>query len=233
MSVAPTILYSVGLMLSVGLTGNIASGKSLVAAQLEKLGAVILDADQMGHRLIGPGGAAVQAVLTAFGPGVAGKDQGIDRSRLGPIVFADPAARARLDGIVHPMLMTAIRLQLAGLEAGEAGEQKGAAPSVPLIVAVDAALIFELGMADEFDRVVVVTTSDAQREARLVGRGLSLSEARKRMASQWPEAEKVRRADLVIANDGTPEALSDRVASLWNTLTQAATLPSQRKEHPG
>jgi len=220
-------------MLSVGLTGNIASGKSLVAAQLEKLGAVIIDADQLGHRLIGPGGAAVQAVLNAFGAGVAGTDQGIDRSRLGPIVFADPAARARLDGIVHPMLTSAIRSQLAGLAAGDARDGNDVASHVPLIAVVDAALIFELGMAEEFDRVVVVTTSDANREARLAGRGLSVSEARKRMASQWPEAEKVRRADHVISNDGTPAELSDRVVLLWNTLTQAAALPSQRKEHPG
>lgn len=217
-------------MLSVGLTGNIASGKSLVAAQLEKLGAVVLDADRMGHELIGPGGAAVDAVRSAFGDTVAGPNQGIDRARLGPIVFGDAASRAVLDGILHPRLMADIRSQLAGLAAGEAREDEDGAPSAPRIVVVDAALIFELGMAAEFDRIVVVTTSDTQREERLVGQGLSRAEARARMASQWPEAEKVRRADLVIVNEGTPAALSDRVMELWTTLIQAAAGPSPRKD---
>jgi dephospho-CoA kinase len=217
-------------MLSVGLTGNIASGKSMVAAHLERLGAVIIDADRIGHELIGPAGAAVDDVRTAFGAAVVGPDGGIDRAVLGPLVFADPAGRERLNAIVHPRLVAEIRRRLAGMAAAESREDWEGGPVVPLIAVVDAALIYELGVAGDFDRVVTVTTSDAAREARLVGKGLTIDEARRRIASQWPEAEKVRRADHVITNDGTPAELAAAVDELWETLTRAAASPSHGKE---
>ncbi|TPW07462.1 MAG: dephospho-CoA kinase, partial [bacterium] len=153
-------------MLSVGLTGNIASGKSLVASQLESLGAVVLDADRLGHRLIGPMGAAVDEILAAFGSDLALPDGGIDRTRLGPIVFGDPGARSRLNGIVHPRLIEQIRGELAALEAAEGRGNQDGVPSPALIAVLDAALIFELGVADDFDRIVVVTAPDAIRETR-------------------------------------------------------------------
>jgi len=220
-------------MLSVGLTGNIASGKSMVAAQLENLGALIIDADRIGHDLIGPGGPVVDAVLAAFGKGVAGPAGDVDRGKLGPLVFADGEARERLNAIVHPFLINEIRLRLSALAAAEAREDLEGGPVVPMIVVVDAALIFELGVADDFDRIVVVTAPDAIRYARLSARGLSPPRARERMASQWPEAEKVRRADLVITNSGTTAELETQVSRLWTTLTLAAASPSQRKDEPG
>ena len=217
-------------MLSVGLTGNIASGKSLVAAQLEAHGATIIDADRIGHELIGPGGAAVASVCAEFGPELVGADGGIDRSRLGPVVFRDPVKRERLNALVHPSLVAEVRERLRGLEAAESREDWEGGPVVPMIAVVDAALIFELGMDAEFDRLVVIAAPEAKRLDRLVAKGTSADEARRRMASQWPEAEKVRRADHVIVNDGTPEELARRVDELWKELTRAAASPSRRKD---
>jgi dephospho-CoA kinase len=217
-------------MLSVGLTGNIASGKSMVAAQLESLGATIIDADRIGHELIGPGGLAVAQVLDSFGAHLAGADGGIDRGRLGPIVFSDPAARERLNAIVHPALIAEIRQRLEGLRSAESREDWEGGPVVPLLAVVDAALICELGLAGEFDCLVVVVAADETRLARLVAKGMPADEARRRMASQWPQAEKARRADHVIENDGTPEELGSRVDELWKQLTLAAASPSQGKD---
>ncbi|HEX7880310.1 MAG TPA: dephospho-CoA kinase [Candidatus Eisenbacteria bacterium] len=217
-------------MLSVGLTGNIASGKSMVAAQLESLGAVVIDADRIGHVLIGSGGAAVDEVRAAFGPGVVGQEGGIDRALLGPVVFADPAARERLNAIVHPRLVAEIRRRMEGMASAESREDWEGGPPVPLILVVDAALIFELDMAGDFDVVVVVSAPEAVREARLVAKGLTAEEARRRIASQWPEVEKVRRADHVIVNDGAPERLAADVEQLWKILTRAAASPSHRKD---
>lgn len=218
------------IMLSVGLTGNIASGKSMVAAQLESLGALVIDADRIGHELIGPGGAAVDDVRSAFGAGVIAPDGGVDRAALGPVVFADPDARARLNAIVHPRLIAEIRGRLEGMAAAESREDWEGGPLVPMIAVVDAALIFELDMAADFDVVVVVTAPEALRVERLVAKGLSADEARRRMDSQWPEAEKVRRATHVIVNDGPPDRLAADVEKLWTTLTRAAASPSHRKD---
>jgi len=218
------------IMLSVGLTGNIASGKSMVAAQLESLGAVVIDADRIGHELIGPGGAALDDVRAAFGPGVIADGGGVDRAALGPVVFADPAARERLNAIVHPRLVAEIRRRLEGMAAAESREDWEGGPLVPLIVVVDAALIFELDVADDFDLVVVLAAPEAIREGRLVAKGLTAEEARRRMTSQWPEAEKIRRADHVIVNDGAPERLAADVEELWKILTRAAASPSHRKD---
>jgi dephospho-CoA kinase len=222
--------YDGPIMLSVGLTGNIASGKSRVAAQLESLGALVIDADRIGHELIGPGGPAVDDVRALFGAGVIAPDGGVDRSALGPIVFADPDARTRLNGVVHPRLIAEIRRRLEGMAAAESREDWEGGPVVPIIGVVDAALILELGVADDFDVLVVVTAPEALRLGRLEARGLSRDEARRRMESQWPEAEKVRRANHVIVNDGPPERLAADVDRLWTKLTRAAASPSHRKD---
>jgi dephospho-CoA kinase len=214
-------------MLRLGLTGNIASGKSLVAAHLARKGAVVIDADRIGHELIGPGGAALADVVAEFGPGVLGTDGGVDRAQLGTLVFAEPAALARLNAIVHPRLVAEIRRRFAEL-AAEAAQGGG-----PRVAVLDAALIFELDVAREFDRVWVVTAPERSREARLVAKGLSPAEARRRIAAQRPEAEKAGRADCVIANDGTTAELAARVDALWDSIAEAAGPPvSTGKDEP-
>lgn len=199
-------------MLKVGLTGNVASGKSLAAHRFAELGAEVVDADRIGHRLIGPGGGAVRAVLDAFGADFEAADGGVDRSRLGPVVFSDPAALERLNTLVHPPLVAEVRRSFERLASGS---------SPPAAVVLDAALLFELGVDRDMDVVVVVTAPEEVREARLVAKGLSVAEARRRIGAQRPEAEKALRADHIIENDGTREALLARVEALWPILLAA------------
>jgi dephospho-CoA kinase len=208
-------------MLKVGLTGNIASGKSLAAHRFAELGARIVDADRIGHRLIGPGGAAVSEVLAAFGDDFRLPDGGVDRSRLGPVVFADPAALARLNALVHPRLVAEVRTAFGRLAAE---------PEPPAVAVLDAALLFELGVDRDMDRVIVVTASESLREARLVAKGLSISEARRRIAAQESEADKVRRADHVIANESSREDLFAKVEKLWPILLAAAPSPGRKDD---
>lgn len=208
-------------MLRIGLTGNIASGKSMVARRLEELGAVIIDADRIGHELIGPGGACRGAVVQAFGPGILGAGGGVDRGRLGRIVFSDPAELRRLNSLVHPPLVAAIRRRMAELESA------GAA-----VVVLDAALLFEFGLAGEFRPVVVVTSPPAERVARLVERGLDPAEAARRVAAQGPDDDKVRRADRVLMNDRTPRELAALVAELWQSTGAAALVSHEGKDRP-
>lgn len=208
-------------MLKVGLTGNIASGKSLAARRFAELGAAVIDADTIGHRLIGAGGAAVRAVLEAFGPDFQASDGGVDRTRLGPVVFADPAALARLNALVHPRLVAEVRDEFTRLAT---------LPGPPDVAVLDAALLFELGVDADMDRIVVVTAPAALREARLVAKGLTAEEARRRIGAQRPEAEKVRRADFVIANDDTREAFLARVEELWPLLLEATRSPGRKDD---
>lgn len=208
-------------MLRIGLTGNIASGKSMVARRLDELGAVVIDADRIGHELIGPGGACRDAVVQAFGPGIVGEGGRIDRGRLGRIVFADPAELRRLNAIVHPPLIDAIRRRAAELESS------GAA-----VVVLDAALLFEFGLADEFRPVVVVTAAPAERAARLAARGLDPAEAARRVAAQGSDGDKIARADRVLVNDRSPDELAVKVNELWHSTGAAALVSPEGKDRP-
>lgn len=206
-------------MLRIGLTGNIASGKSMVARLLEDRGAVIIDADRIGHELIGPDGPARAAVLERFGPGILGPDGEIDRGRLGRIVFADPAARQRLNEVVHPLLIAGIRRRLAA--AAEQGVE---------VIVLDAALLYEFGLEGEFDRIVAVSAPAELRVARLVVRGLPVDEAWRRVRAQGSPADKEKRADRVIVNDGRPEELAASVADFWRESGAAARQADRGKD---
>lgn len=212
-------------MAVIGLTGSIASGKSLLAARLAERGAVVIDADALGHALIEPGGAAFAPVVSAFGGDILAPGGGIDRGRLGERVFADPAERARLNALVHPHLVAALARRVADAEA------KGA----PLVV-VDAALIYEIGIPEAFDAVVVVRTTPERQLAWLRRRGLSETAARQRIAAQMPPAEKARRARFVVDNDGPPEAMAaaaDRLIRECSSLPVRATRSFEpRKDVP-
>src|SRR5262245_39040565 len=191
----------------IGLTGGIGSGKSTVAAILGELGAHVIDADRVGHEVYLPGTEGFTRVVEAFGPGVVGADGAIDRGALGKIVFADPAALARLNALVHPLIGEEIRRRIA------AARDAGNAPIV-----VEAAIMFEAGWRF-FDHVWLVTTPPETAIARVVAsRGLAAEAVRARMGAQMPEAERRRLADRVIENDGTPQALRARVEEAWRTL---------------
>jgi dephospho-CoA kinase len=198
-------------MLRIGLTGNIASGKSTVADVWRRLGATVIDADLLARQAVEPGTPALASIADAWGPRVLEEGE-LDREELRRIVFADPAARARLEAIVHPAVAS---LREAALREAEA---KGA----PIVVE-DVPLLFEAGMVDLFDVVVLVHAPEQARLERLVhGRGLSPTEARAMMSAQMPSELKRARADHVIVNAGTLGDLEDRARSLWRTLERSA-----------
>ena len=181
-------------MLKVALTGGIATGKSHVLDELRKRGVPCLDADQLAHGVEAAGTEATRAIAARFG-NVLAADGAVDRRKLAPIVFADPAARRDLEAIVHPAVYRAIA---AGLRAFELLGHYA-------LAVVDVPLLFETGHASDFDRVIVTACTPATQVARLVARGMPEAEARQRLAAQWPTEEKAARADFVIRTDGTFE----------------------------
>jgi dephospho-CoA kinase len=198
-------------MLRIGLTGNIASGKSTVADVWRRLGATVIDADLLARRAVEPGTPALASIAAAWGPRVLA-DGELDREALRRIVFTDPDARARLEAIVHPAVAS---LREAALREAEAGGER--------IVVEDVPLLFEAGLVDRFDVVVLVHAPEETRLERLVrDRGLSAAEARGMMSAQMPSELKQARADHVIVNAGTLGDLEDRARSLWRTLERAA-----------
>ncbi|MBX6342091.1 MAG: dephospho-CoA kinase [Thermomicrobiaceae bacterium] len=188
----------------IGLTGNIACGKSLVLGLLRDLGAETIDADEVAREVMAPGTPTARRVAETFPEAVA-PDGTLDRRRLAAIVFSDPAALARLEAIVHPPTIAAI--------------QDRVARSRSRVVVVDAIKLFEAGIADACDEVWVVTCRPEQQVERLMRRnGFSREEALMRIAAQPPQSEKVARADRVIDNSGTPEATAAQVRAAWVDL---------------
>ncbi|WP_369133301.1 dephospho-CoA kinase [Modestobacter sp. I12A-02662] len=196
-------------MLRIGLTGGIGSGKSTVAALLAERGAVVVDADRIAREVLEPGTPGLAAVAEAFGPGVLTADGALDRPALAAVVFPDPAARARLDGIVHPR----VRARAAELVA--------AAPADAVVVQ-DVPLLVETGQAGSYDLVLVVEADPGTRVRRLVDRGLSAEDARARMSSQATDAQRRAVADVVLANDGDLEHLAAQVERFWSDQVEPA-----------
>jgi len=197
-------------VLLVGLTGGIGSGKSTVAGMLSVRGAVVLDSDVLAREAVEPGTSGFDAVVARFGDGVLGSDGTLDRHALASIVFADDAARADLEAIVHP----AVRRAIAEAVAAHAHTDD--------VVVVDSPLLIETSAHEGFPLVVVVTASADARVARLVERGMDEADVGARMAAQMPLEEKVALADLVVDNDGTPAELEERVDRLWSDLRRRA-----------
>lgn len=186
----------------IGLTGNIACGKSTVLQELQHLGAAVLDADAVAHQVMRPGTPAHAAVISAFGPGILAPDGEIDRRALGAIVFADPAALARLEAIVHPAVVAYTEEWLTGVTAA--------------VAVIDAIKLIEAGIADRCDEVWVVTCPPEERARRLQEhRGLGSEEAWTRIRAQPPQEEKVARADVVIDNSGPVSRTLAQVRRAW------------------
>ncbi len=189
----------------IGVTGNIACGKSTVLARLAERGAETIDADRVVHALMEPGEPVWEAVRREFGPGVITADGRIDRRALGAIVFADPAQLQRLEELTHP----AVRVRIVALV--EAAAQRG-----KRVLVVDAIKLYEGGLADYCDETWVVICAPEQQLARLMARnGFSEAEARQRIAAQPPQAEKIARADVAIDNSGTLDATRAQVDAAW------------------
>jgi dephospho-CoA kinase len=196
-------------VLRVGLTGGIASGKSLVADELAARGAIIIDADVLAREVVEPGTAALAAIVERFGPQVV-LDGQLNRARLAEIVFADPLARQDLERIVHP----AVRSRAAELERA-AGSAAVVVHVIPLLV--------ETGQQQEFDFVVTVDVDQETQIQRLMARnGFSRAEAEARIAAQASREDRKIAADVVLDNTGSVAQLRDQVADLWAVLTSAA-----------
>jgi dephospho-CoA kinase len=195
--------------LVVGLTGGIGCGKSTVAGILAELGALVIDADRLGHEAYRPGSEGFRRVREAFGPGVVAPDGTIDRHALGRVVFADPAARERLNAIAHPLIAEEIRRRVT---AARAGGFDG-----PIVV--EAAVLVEAGWRTLVDRLWVVSADRETAIARVAAaRGLPREEVERRIDAQIADAERRRAADLVIDNRGTPGALRAQVETAWRRL---------------
>jgi dephospho-CoA kinase len=202
-------------VLRVGLTGGIGSGKSEVARRLAAHGAVIIDADVAAREVVAPGTPGLAQVAEAFGPGVLGPDGALDRERLGAIVFRDPAQRAKLNAIVHPLIGEWMRAAERAAAADPAADG--------LIVVHDVPLLAENRRAGDFDLVIVVDVPPELQVERLVSqRGMTQDQARARMAAQAGRPQRLALADLVIDNSGSLDDLDRRVASVWADLQRRA-----------
>ncbi len=195
----------------IGLTGNIACGKSTVARMLAEKGAYVIDADAIAHEVIRKGTPAYEEILRRFGADILGPDEEIDRRRLGEIVFRDPIALRDLEAIVHPAVLVEIQQRIQ------------ACPEAPAIV-IEAIKLIESDFARACDTLWVVTCPESEQVRRLMKeRGLTEEEARVRIRAQPPQEEKIRRADVVIDNSGDLEATRRQVEQAWRKWVEPGT----------
>jgi dephospho-CoA kinase len=194
----------------IGLTGNIATGKTTVGQMLQDLGAVWIDADKVAHRMIEPGGKAYRTVTEAFGPNILQRDGTIDRRKLGNRVFSNPAELRVLESLVHPAVIEAVEHQIAVSDA-------------PVVV-VEAIKLLESGMAASYEAIwVTVCEEETQVERLMQTREFSKDAALQRVRSQPPQAEKVAAADVVITTEGSLEATRAQVERAWAELCASLT----------
>ena len=201
-------------MLRAGLTGSIAVGKSFVSSVLAALGCHVLDADRTARDVVAPGSAGLRAILDAFGGGVLQADGRLDRAKLGAIVFSDETKRARLNSILHPLIIEA---QGDWLRRCEEQDPRG-------VAIVDAALMIETGSYKRFEKLIVVHCRPDLQIERLVKRdGLTVVEAGRRIASQMPQEEKKKFADYLIDTSAGFDETREQAAAVYERLKALAT----------
>ena len=199
----------------IGLTGGIASGKSAVAAMFARLGAAIIDADQLARDAVRPGTPTLAAIVQAFGTGILQADGTLDRPALGALIFADAEARKRLEQITHPAIKELALSRLRELRAA------GSA-----VVFYMAPLLIEAGATDRVDEIWVVHVDAETQLVRLMARdGLTRAEAQARVASQMPLEEKRRHGRIVIGNSGTLAETERQVREIWAREFPDSTSP--------
>jgi dephospho-CoA kinase len=195
----------------IGITGGIAAGKSTVVRLFAELGAAVVSADELARELVEPGAPMLRRLVQRFGSGILDAAGRLHRPALAQRIFADTEERAALNAIMHPAIAELARTRL------RAARDSGA----PLVV-YEAPLLFEAGAEGQVEHVLVVTVSTAEQVRRLQQRdGVTAAEARQRIAAQWPQAEKVERADFVLDNSGSPACTRAQVVDLFSRLTGA------------
>lgn len=186
----------------IGVTGNIACGKTAVMHVLAELGATVIDGDLVYRELTGPESPLVRKLASAFGQQIANPDGSLDRLALGKIVFSDPEALKNLDSLTHPVIVEEV-------------ERRIAVATTP-VVATDGIKLLESGLGDRCDQIWVVTCEVHRQRERLMTRNvLTHEEANRRIASQSPASEKVARADVVIENNSSLAELQEQVQAAW------------------
>lgn len=192
----------------IGLTGGIASGKSLVAGFLRDMGAHVIDADAIAREVVAPGTEALRQIAEAFGPRALTADGTLDRKALADLVFSDPEVRARLNAITHPHIRRRIKAEIEAAQLARPGAT----------IVVDIPLLLDVAQPQAFalDGTVVVTVDEPKQVARLMARdGISEEAARQRLRSQRPLREKVPLATWVVDNSGPPDATLRQVQAIW------------------
>jgi dephospho-CoA kinase len=192
------------VILKVGLTGGIAAGKSTVASLLAREGFLVIDADRIVHELYEPGAAGSAAVAREFGDAMLDESGRVDRTRLAGVAMATPAAAARLNALIHPLVIAEEQRRLAAISSG--------------IVIVEATLLLEAGGRERYDRIIVVDLPETLQLERGVARGASPTEVQRRMNNQMTREARLEQADYVIVNDGSLEALREKTAEVAGRL---------------
>lgn len=210
-------------MTTVGLTGNVASGKTTVANRWRESGVTVIDADRLGHAVLEEDAEARAALVKEFGGGILDADGGIDRGALGKAAFSGPGRVASLNAIVHPPLLERLDGELE--RAREAGAE---------LAVVDAALVFEFGLGDVLDAIVLVTAPARVREERLrETRGMDAERFARITETQMPDEEKVEACDYVIVNDGSIERLRAEADAVLAALRDSMEEYSEEEEDDG
>jgi len=189
-----------------GLSGGIGSGKSTVAKILSNLGAVVIDADVIAREVLEPNQAGYQKAIEVFGESILDSDLRIDRKRLAELVFQNSDELAKLEGIVHPAVIARV------------AQIRNSLPESTVVV-YDTPLLFEKNLQGQFDKVLIVVTDSEHRKARLIKRGLEITDIEARIANQATDAQRRTVADFVIENNGSPEQLHDQVTKVWQQIS--------------
>jgi len=195
-------------MFVIGITGNFGTGKTTVSRMLAELGAVLINADELGHELLQPDDQAYGKIVAAFGKSILSPNGEIDRSKLGKLVFDDNTALARLNKITHPRIYEIVKQKIE--EYRQAGTR---------VVVLEAALLIEAGWMPLLNQLWVTTAPEATIVRRLKSsRGLSEEQVLARLRTQMPQEEKARQADIVINTDCSLNELKARITELWHRL---------------
>ena len=189
-----------------GLSGGIGSGKSTVAKILSNLGAVVIDADVIAREVLEPNQAGYRKAIEVFGESILDSDLRIDRKRLAELVFQNSDELAKLEAIVHPAVIARV------------AQIRNSLPESTVVV-YDTPLLFEKNLQGQFDKVLIVVTDSEHRKARLIERGLELTDIEARIANQATDAQRRTVADFVIENNGSPEQLQDQVTKVWQQIS--------------
>ena len=204
--------------LLVGIGGNMGSGKSTVASELKRYGAKIIDADEMGWSILAKGTDEYHRLVKTFGRGILTKTGNIDRRALGKIAFASRANLAKLNAIVHPVLLERVRKEIDRNRKG--------------LVVVDAALLFAWGMDKEVDVAILVTAADRLKIKRMTDAGMPEEDIAARLKLQQPDSKIWRKADFVLENRGSFAELRRKCRALWNFFYSAKFQAFKAARHP-